>query len=210
MVQVRSIGMIYEFKIMLKKDSAVVEDFRVNLNYPTNPADLKKFDNENFNYEFVLIDKNLVEIEAMNLSIPFILLSDPPIEINQTPVYINFKYNPNVKYLIINQKNKLVHTYELPQNKLCNHDTTCNNLETYYSCPSDCETYAKDGLCLNVKDGGCDPDCFKSADPDCGFSIPKILMKNGRNIWFFLILLIIILIILLSIYFKKMRSMEQD
>jgi hypothetical protein len=63
----------------------------------------------------------------------------------------------------------------------CNFDGICNGSETYLSCWRDCTSYSQDGLCLNYKGDGCDPDCARGVDSDCGVLF-ALLLNQGWNL----------------------------
>ncbi len=50
--------------------------------------------------------------------------------------------------------------------KICG-DNICQENENALTCPQDCKSGTKDGICDRQIDGVCDPDCAKGADPDC-------------------------------------------
>ncbi len=50
--------------------------------------------------------------------------------------------------------------------QLCG-DNICQENENALTCPQDCKSGIKDGICDRQIDGVCDPDCAKGADPDC-------------------------------------------
>jgi len=62
---------------------------------------------------------------------------------------------------------------------LCNNDRLCQGNETFVSCSSDCSSYEKDGICMNIKDGQCDPDCSKGQDFECERNLPQLNTKNN-------------------------------
>jgi len=49
----------------------------------------------------------------------------------------------------------------------CLADNACGQGENYLNCPQDCESGAADGVCDQVSDGKCDPDCASGFDADC-------------------------------------------
>lgn len=89
----------------------------------------------------------------------FLLLSDPPMELDETITEVVFPYSQNIKTVQVLKAGKVILT-QLIGGKLCNRDYTCNNSENYLSCPSDCGKYSKDSFCNSVSnDGFCDRDC---------------------------------------------------
>lgn len=55
---------------------------------------------------------------------------------------------------------------------LCKYTGVCDPSkgENYFSCPANCPSGSKDGVCDMIKDGRCDPDCLPGTDPDCASS----------------------------------------
>jgi hypothetical protein len=60
--------------------------------------------------------------------------------------------------------NSLVLEVECNKNRMCETNLDENAL----TCPQDCPSDRRDGLCNPRKDDVCDPDCAAGADPDCG------------------------------------------
>ncbi|MFH1638185.1 MAG: hypothetical protein ABIB71_07195 [Candidatus Woesearchaeota archaeon] len=84
-----------------------------------------------------------------------------------------------VAYTIINEKIPyLENSYKLSFYKgeemlffkildFCDYNERCDRHESFVSCPGDCKRKAKDGMCINDRDGFCDKDCIEGYDPDC-------------------------------------------
>ena len=78
---------------------------------------------------------------------------------------IALPYSPLVRYLEIFNQDELFLRYELPN--FCIKDGICNTPENYYTCQTDCQTFADDGICIPAHEGHCDPDCIGIKDLDC-------------------------------------------
>ena len=113
---------------------------------------------------------------------------------------INLPYFESAQYLSIYHQDQLLLQYTLPA--LCNQDGICNNLETYYSCKDDCLSYSKDGVCVGVGDGECDPDCLAEFDPDCERRI-------GFGFLFWLVPLLIVVFVIVVLIIRKKRQKPQ-
>jgi PKD repeat protein len=73
----------------------------------------------------------------------------------------------------------------------CNNNGVCDSTETNPSCPRDCPVTVRDSICINVRDGLCDPDCNEGVDFDCtvspgiqdlrifGISLPGLMILAG-------------------------------
>ena len=86
-------------------------------------------------------------------------------------------------------------------NVKCIPNNKCEVDENINTCPEDCQSGAKDGVCDYKADGICDKDC--DYEPDCkksNFNINYITIPLG------VIILIIILFIILSKIFKKKQE----
>lgn len=99
-------------------------------------------------------------------------------------------------------------------NVTCNSNGICepNFGENYLTCPSDCQPWAKDGICNPARDGHCDPDCAPGIDLDClkqqeaNTTIHSVLpsTKVGEdNNWLLLALILIVVIIALIFLFRN-------
>ncbi|MFH1209591.1 MAG: hypothetical protein V1663_02270 [archaeon] len=77
----------------------------------------------------------------------------------------------------------------------CVPNNLCDSNENYLTCPIDCRSGSKDGICDSIPDSVCDSDCLKSNDSDC---------KSSFNyLWLIIGIGVIILIIGLIFIFRK-------
>ena len=116
------------------------------------------------NYKVQLLDDDKNIISEKSLDINFQIMTDPPQEINSSPVSMRFDYDPSIRYLKVFRNETEIFFKDI---NTCNNNTICEDLESYLSCPSDCSLNSIDGICIKDKDGICDPDCSEGADPDC-------------------------------------------
>lgn len=109
----------------------------------------------------------------------FLLLSDPPQELNETAVLLVLPYGQGDRYLKVYSPAGEELSLDLQQ-ELCNGNGKCDRSENYYSCPKDCSLNSRDGVCAGVSyDGGCDPDCPARLDLDC--SCPNRVCEEWEN-----------------------------
>jgi len=88
---------------------------------------------------------------------------------------------------------------------MCVPNNKCDAEESSSTCPEDCQTGLKDGICDYKADGICDLDC--DDEPDCrksSFNINYIIIPLG------IIIIIITLFVILSWIFKKKQEITQD
>ncbi len=116
---------------------------------------------------------------SLDFTPDFLLLSDPPVILNETVVGLILPYNEGMKYIKIHH-NDTEKLYLNIQDSLCNNNGTCDEYENFYSCPDDCPENSEDGICTSVSsDGVCDPDCHPSIDLDC--SCPNDICDEWEN-----------------------------
>jgi len=126
------------------------------------------------NYSLRILDQSNDTVYERNMSIHFILFSDPPEIVDYSYVYDKIPFYNSMNKLELYHGDNLIFSHELD---FCNYDDSCDENEHYYSCPSDCLPYGEDGICNNEEDGGCDLDCLPGIDPDC-----SIFLKPGLNL----------------------------
>jgi hypothetical protein len=124
------------------------------------------------NYSLRALDQLNNIVYRKDFDLDFFVFSDPPQPVNETFVYDRIRYNDSLRKIELYHNNSLIFSYNL---SFCNNNSICGPNENFYSCPSDCEPWAKDGICRDVRDYKCDADCSENTDPDC-FS----LMLNIR------------------------------
>ena len=98
------------------------------------------------------------------IKINFLLMTEPPIPLNSSPLHLRVIYDPAMIYLRLLRNETEIFFKEI---NTCNENDLCESLESYLSCPSDCPLDSPDGICIKDKDGICDPDCIEDTDPDC-------------------------------------------
>jgi len=186
---------IIQVYLKFERDGEVkLNDVRVKLGYPNKPDVYSNYSIE--------LESNGKTILEKKFFLSFTLMSDPPIELNETGKTINLEYFDDVDYLIVKKNGEEIFRYQLA-GKLCNPDKNCEGFETHFSCPEDCKSGSLDGVCNPVRDGMCDQDCFKSADVDC--------TKKPFPKYPIIILSIIVLVVLvLVIVFLRNRKPKQN
>ena len=80
---------------------------------------------------------------------------------------------------------------------ICNQDGICGSGENYVNCKADCDSGEKDGVCDDVSDGKCDPDC-DGTDEDC---------ETG-SLWWLWLLILLLLIAGAGLYFYDQKYMH--
>src|SRR3989344_4619642 len=86
---------------------------------------------------------------------------------------------------------------------LCNNDGLCQKNENFVGCQSDCNSYEKDGVCMNIKYDRCDPDCSKDQDYECTGNLSQFNIKTNNLRYSLYGLLGIVILYLIYRYLKK-------
>lgn len=110
----------------------------------------------------------------------FLILSDPPVEVDEAMVEVVFPYTQKIRTVQVLKQGQQV-LRESIWGRVCNKDGICNNNENYLSCPSDCDQYSQDGFCNSISnDHICDPDCLWDAEAggECSQPICNDGIKN--------------------------------
>lgn len=116
---------------------------------------------------FAVISNSNKTLYTTILKPNFLLLSNPPVVLNETLAVVDFPYLEDGKYVQVYHDNTLILQFDI-QESLCDENGMCEGFENHRSCPSDCREFDKDGYCASLSyDGGCDPDCHPSLDIDC-------------------------------------------
>jgi len=113
---------------------------------------------------------NFEDDQSRVLSTHFFMVSfwggEPVAHLDRTNLFLKLPYNRNASNLIVYVNGSRTLTVSL--DVLCNSDGVCSTHENTVSCPEDCPTDEKDGMCMGlISDGICDPDCPTVKDPDC-------------------------------------------
>jgi len=91
----------------------------------------------------------------------------------------------NATDIVIYYKEREIYRLKDIQTLLCNNDLECGEYENSISCPSDCGPSSRDRRCNKAEDDICDPDCYRTQDPDCiitgGGKIVQALRDNYCN-----------------------------
>ena len=116
-------------------------------------------------YSLKILDKNKQVLYKEDFSLGFIVFSDPPIITDEAIFYSCIKYDCHMDELKVYHDDNLVYSKKIKI--FCNYNGTCDSGESYWSCISDCEPWAKDGFCNRANDGHCDLDCIGGVDGDC-------------------------------------------
>jgi hypothetical protein len=116
-------------------------------------------------YRVQIASFNGTILYVQNMSVHFMILTDPPTIMDSSEVLLKIPFNPEMKQLGIYKGNTTILLSEIV---LCNNDSICQtDYENYLSCPKDCPLNKEDKFCIKSKDGICDPDCYEGIDADC-------------------------------------------
>lgn len=85
----------------------------------------------------------------------------------------------------------------------CTPNNICEKYESFFTCPEDCGSGEKDGVCVYKADGICDPDCSK--EPDCK---AVVSVFSSLYLWISIIIVLIILITIVILKIKKKSKKE--
>ncbi len=108
----------------------------------------------------------------------FLILSDPPIEVDETVDEVVFPYSQNTSTVQVLKGGEIILSESIGI-QLCNRDGICNNKENYISCSQDCDRFSEDDYCNSISnDHICDPDCLwdseaggECSQPNCNDGI---------------------------------------
>lgn len=152
-------------------------------------------------YELTIYDTRGYAVVETAMPVYFVIL-DPLEEIPETLTTLRVPYQEGYHQLGVYHQGKRI--YEENISFLCQADGVCTSPENVISCPADCFSGAKDGLCDRLKDSICDPDCLagKASDSDCNGN-PNRLMDQTLVLGGIIFFVILIVTIGIMLYVKK-------
>ena len=159
-----------------------------NLGFVDESININEY-NPEYVYLLKLISSKKKLLHQIYFAPDFMILSDPPIELNETFVSLNLPFFADSKYIEVYYKNIKKLSVDISK-QLCNKNKICDGNENYLSCPGECKFYSNDSLCLDVKDwfnisleywedNYCDWDCYD--DDDCFKANCNDGLKNGNE-----------------------------
>lgn len=138
---------------------------------PSPPGGIR--DASEYRYALYSINGSIIDSGPVIIPGPIILerYQDKPAEIlypETQPITLYIPYAPKIKLLVIHDISERLLTVDLMQYNRCDLNERCDEKEDLVSCPEDCQSSEKDGICQNIEDGYCrnDPDC-QQKDIDC-------------------------------------------
>jgi len=190
-----------------ENDSVFDRGIRLEQNNPTDsffPGD----------YRLWIADSDNLTLFEENMSIDFVIFSDPPTLVDKTLLEVRVPYNTRMNHLSFYRGEKEIFSAKI---EVCNNDSFCDiSKESYFSCPSDCPLDEEDGLCYNVRpDVICDPDCLKGLDPDCDREQADLGEEDSfagkdQPPNYFLLTGVFLLVLLMAFFtYKKIRGSSQ-
>ena len=167
---------------------------------------LPSFREDRPTFNLIVYDNQGNELYAKQFSITYVILDKPMPE--------SFTFEISIPHF---DEGKIIKIYDLDGNEvlsidlstICDENNTCDNFENYFSCPKDCPSGSRDGVCDKVKDGKCDQDCaIPSLDQDClqpttTTTIP--LEKPLKAIYSILLGMIVLVLIFLLLKTKVVK-----
>jgi hypothetical protein len=169
------------------------------------------------NYTFQVLSKNGEILYQKNFEAGFVILSHPPVFVNETIVMFSIPYLPNMQILRLLKGGKVIFEENIGK-YFCNQNGKCEGQENFYSCPKDCPSGSKDNVCDALIDGKCDPDCKENVDLDCNLELkrkilgkvevlkPTELRKDERKEISIFMIVIIVAIIFVTVLIFLLRS----
>jgi cysteine-rich repeat protein len=133
-------------------------------------------------YLLQVLDKGNNLVESISLPVSYYIMTDPPVEINNSYASIELEYGDDWKTLRVVKNESTLLEQDIEQ-LLCNKNNACDAKENYYSCPEDCKSNAKDGICNPQKEDGCDLDCAPGLDDDCIGMIAAIISPANNTVF---------------------------
>ncbi|MEM2990528.1 MAG: Ig-like domain-containing protein, partial [Halobacteria archaeon] len=133
-------------------------------------------------YQLQIFDENNNLVDAISLPVSYHIMTDPPEETNKTYFAIELEYKDSWKTLKVVKNNSTLLEQDIEE-LLCNKNNACDAKENYYSCPADCKSNAKDGICNPQKEDGCDLDCALGIDDDCIGMIAAIISPANNTVF---------------------------
>lgn len=157
-------GKVYKAKLAVDNDAAVtLADLRVAEEGITDDSGVDKTDPHVFKAE--VLSKSRKTLSELYFKPSFVVFTDPPTVLDRAYYVLRAPYSEDAEYLKVYFQGKEKLSVDL-KDSVCNNDKTCNNYESHYSCPNDCDICSKDNVCASSSnDGCCDTDCF--FDNDC-------------------------------------------
>ncbi len=180
----------------LQVNLMVFENDSITSNVKVTISRFNDYENSTGDYMLEIVDAGNSTLWSKNYDLRFILLTNPPIHSNYELISETIPFYSKMYELRFYHNNKLLLKKYLD---FCDNNNVCDLNENALSCPTDCATFANDGICLGLKDDYCDPDCLTQFDPDC------ISLNKRKTVLNILLMLLIFSVsaLISAIYIEK-------